>query len=145
MPATEPGSPACGRPSSVAVSGYVSPAARATEKSGIGLLESTFLLAGSVDLMTQELVMLDAVLLAEAKDHANWSCLSSLVGHMPDGDVRGAFQAAVERVEPQEDDHFGWAQDMRCKMIATQARSGALQGAGQKAEELIAQVKGLFE
>ena len=52
--------------------GYVSPAARVTEKSGIGLLESTFLLAGSVDLMTQELVMPDAVLLAEAKEHANW-------------------------------------------------------------------------
>ena len=125
--------------------GYVSPAARATEKSGVGLLESTFLLAGSVDLMTQELVMLDAVLLAEAKDHANWSCLSSLVRDMPDGDIRGAFQAAVERVEPQEDDHFGWAQNMRCKMIAAQARGGALQRAGQKAEELIAQVKGLFE
>jgi len=46
---------------------YISPAARLTEKAGIGLLESTFLLAGSVDLMSQELVMLDAVLLAEAK------------------------------------------------------------------------------
>jgi ferritin-like metal-binding protein YciE len=48
--------------------GYVSPAARTTEKAGMGLLESTFLLSVSVDLMTQELVMLDAVLLAEAKD-----------------------------------------------------------------------------
>jgi hypothetical protein len=32
--------------------GYISPAARVTEKAGIGLLESTFLLAGSVDLMS---------------------------------------------------------------------------------------------
>src|ERR671910_789444 len=49
----------------------------------VGLLESTFLLGGSVDLMTQELVMLDAVLLAEAKDHANWACLSALTGELP--------------------------------------------------------------
>jgi hypothetical protein len=52
---------------------YVSPAARATHTADSMLLESTFLLEGSVDLMTQELVMLDAVLLAQAKDHANWS------------------------------------------------------------------------
>jgi len=32
--------------------GYVSPAARATEKAGLMLVESTFLLGGSVDLMT---------------------------------------------------------------------------------------------
>jgi rubrerythrin len=125
--------------------GYVSPAARATEKSGIGLLESTFLLAGSVDLMTQELVMLDAVLLAEAKDHANWSCLSSLADQLPTGDVRAAFEAAVGQVEPQEDEHLGWAQEMRCKMISMQAQSGAMQAMGAKAEELMARIKSLFD
>lgn len=125
--------------------GYVSPAARATEKSGMGLLESTFLLAGSVDLMTQELVMLDAVLLAEAKDHANWSCLSSLADGLPTGDVRAAFEGAVGQVEPQEDEHLGWAQDMRCKMISMQATSSAMQTMGAKAEELVARIKSLFD
>jgi ferritin-like metal-binding protein YciE len=103
--------------------GYISPAARVTEKAGIGLLESTFLLAGSVDLMTQELVMLDAVLLAEAKDHANWSCLAGMVDDLPDGDVRDTFQAAIDEIEVQEDEHFRWAQDMRCRMISLQARA----------------------
>jgi rubrerythrin len=125
--------------------GYVSPAARATEKAGTGLLESTYLLAGSVDLMTQELVMLDAVLLAEAKDHANWSCLSKMVDQMPEGDVRNAFQDAVSRVEPQEDQHFGWAQDMRYKMISTQATSGLMQTVGAKTEEMVARIRNLFD
>ena len=40
------------------------------------------------DLVSQELVMLDAVLLAEAKDHANWSCLAGMVDDLPAGAVR---------------------------------------------------------
>jgi ferritin-like metal-binding protein YciE len=125
--------------------GYISPAARATEKAGIGLLESTFLLAGSVDLMTQELVMLDAVLLAEAKDHANWSCLAGMVDDLPAGGVRDAFQTAVDEVEVQETEHLRWAQDMRCQMISLQATSGPTSSLALKAEEMMARIKGLFD
>lgn len=124
--------------------GYVSPAARATEKAGTGLLESTFLLSGSVDLMTQELVMLDAVLLAEAKDHANWSCLAGMVDDLPAGAVRDAFHAAVDEVEVQENEHLHWAQDMRCQMISLQATSGAASSLTLKAEEVVARIKSLF-
>lgn len=120
---------------------YVSPAARATTKAGTGLLESTFLLTGSVDLMTQELVMLDAVLLAEAKDHANWACLATLVAALPDGDIRDAFVEAVETVQPQEDEHFGWASNVRCKMISAQATSRATQVVGEAAETVISRIK----
>jgi rubrerythrin len=125
--------------------GYISPAARATEKAGISLLESTFLLAGSVDLMTQELVMLDAVLLAEAKDHANWSCLAGMIDDLPAGDVRDAFQGAIDEVEVQEDEHLRWAQDMRCRMISLQATSGPTSSLALKAEEMMARIKGLFD
>jgi hypothetical protein len=125
--------------------GYISPAARVTEKAGIGLLELTFLLAGSVDLMTQELVMLDAVLLAEAKDHANWSCLAGMVDDLPAGDVRDAFLAAVDEIEVQEDEHFRWAQDMRCRMISLQATSGPTSSLALTADEMVARIKGLFD
>jgi rubrerythrin len=123
---------------------YVSPSARATERTDSGLLEATFLLAGSVDLMTQELVMLDAVMAAEGKDHANWSCLSGLVGEFPEGELRDHVRRAVEKVEPQEDEHLGWAQEMRAKMIATQATSGLTSTVGAKAEEVVARIKGWF-
>jgi rubrerythrin len=125
--------------------GYVSPAARATEKSGTALLESTFLLAGSIDLLTQELVMLDAVLLAEAKDHANWSCLAAMVEDLPGGDERDALQLAVDDVEVQEDEHLQWARDMRCSMISLQSRSGPTSTLSMKAEEIVSRIKGLFD
>jgi rubrerythrin len=123
---------------------YVSPAARATEKAGSALLESTFLLAGSVDLMTQELVMLDAVMLAEAKDHANWSGLSKLIDTFPEGEIRDHVRRAVGQVDPQEDQHLGWAQDMRSKLITLQVRSGAMATMGAKAEEMMARIKDWF-
>jgi rubrerythrin len=125
--------------------GYVSPAARATEKSGTALLESTFLLAGSIDLLSQELVMLDAVLLAEAKDHANWSCLAAMVEDLPGGDERDALQLAVDDVEVQEDEHLQWARDMRCSMISLQSRSGPTSTLSMKAEEIVSRIKGLFD
>ncbi|HEX6419184.1 MAG TPA: ferritin-like domain-containing protein [Acidimicrobiales bacterium] len=124
--------------------GYVSPAARASERAGTALLESTFLLTGSVDLVTQELVMLDAVLLAEAKDHANWSCLAAMVEDLPSGEVREAFEDAVEEVEAQEDEHLTWAQDTRCRMISLQATSGPTTSLTMKAEEMVARIRNLF-
>jgi len=120
---------------------YVSPAARATTKAGTGLLESTFLLTGSIDLMTQELVMLDAVLLAEAKDHANWTCLARLTADMPDGKIRDAFSQAVDTVAPQEDEHLGWATETRCKVVSAQAKSRAAQVVGEAAETIVSRIK----
>ena len=124
---------------------YVSRPARATTRSGTGLLESTFLLTGSVDLLTLELVMLDAVLLAEARDHANWGGLAALAEQVPDGPARDALRAAVETVLPQEEEHFGWAADMRSKLISAQAGSRGLQVVGAKAEELVARIEGWLD
>jgi hypothetical protein len=52
--------------------------------------------------------MLDAVLLAEAKDHANWSCVAGVVDDLPADNVRDAFQAAVDEVEVQGNEHLRW-------------------------------------
>lgn len=124
--------------------GYVSPAARATEKMDIGTLEASFMLAGSVDLMTQELVMLNAVLVAEAVDHANWTTMAAMAEAMPDGPARVAVQAAVEQVLPQEEEHIGWARDMRQKMILAQASNSTMAKVGAKAEEMVERIRGLF-
>jgi hypothetical protein len=80
----------------------------ATTTADTALLESTFPPTGSIDLMTQELVMLDAVLLAEAKDHANWSCLAVLAENMSEGETRDALREAVGTVFPQAEERFGW-------------------------------------
>lgn len=124
---------------------YVSPSARATEKMNTALLESTFMLDGSIDVMTAELVMLDAVLLAETRDHANWSCLSDLVTSFPEGKARDAVRKAVIEVEDEEDTHLDWARSTRSKMIALQSSSSAVTAMGAKAEEVMAKVKNLFD
>jgi hypothetical protein len=95
--------------------------------------------------MTQELVMLDAVLLAEAKDRANWVCLATLAESLPDGDARAAFTDAVNQVLPQEDEHLGWASDTRCTMISAQARSRAVQAVGEATEKLVDRIKSWLE
>lgn len=123
---------------------YVSPAARATEKVDTAILESTFLLEGSVDIMTQELVMLDAVLLAEARDHANWSGLADLVPMFPEGPARDAVQRAVGQVTGEEDEHLEWARSTRKKLIALQAKSTVATTVVATAEDLMARVKQLL-
>ena len=119
---------------------YVSPSARATEGTDAHLLESTFLFAGSVDLMTQELVMLDAVLLAETRDHANWSGLADLVEVFPEGPGRDAVRRAVEEVEPEEDEHLEWAKSTRKTLIARQAKSTTMAKMATGAENLMARI-----
>jgi hypothetical protein len=122
---------------------YVSPAARATERAGNSLIETTFMCSGSIDLMTAELVMLEAVLLAEVKDHSNWSTLTELVPKLPPS-LQTAFGDVTQRVEQQEDEHLGWAKDMRSKMLRLQIESGTVQRMGMAAEEMMAKVKNLF-
>lgn len=99
---------------------YVSPAARATEKGNAGLLESTFLLDGSVDPATAELTMLEAVMLAEAKDHANWELLRLIVDGMDDSPARDGMVEAVEIVLAEEQEHYGWAADNRTRLLYEQ-------------------------
>jgi rubrerythrin len=123
---------------------YVSPTARAVEGQNTKLLESTYTTSGSIDPMTAEMAMLDAVFLAESMDHANWKTLGSLVELMPAGELRDAFEAAVARVEAQEDDHLGWATTTKQRLIAMQVKSEFMTTMGMKAEELVARVRNWF-
>jgi hypothetical protein len=102
----------------------VSPAARATEKAGAGLVETTWALAGSVDVATAELAMLEAVVLAETKDLANWRLLALLADQMADGAAREGLLSAVQEVLDQEVEHEGWATTARERMLFGLATGG---------------------
>jgi rubrerythrin len=123
---------------------YVSPMARAVEGTDSNLLESTFMLAGSLDPMTAEMAMLDAVFLAESADHANWKTLSELVSSFPVGDVQDAFRAAVDVVEEQEDEHLEWASATKLRMVKLQATSARMAKIGAVGEEFVARIKEWF-
>jgi rubrerythrin len=120
---------------------YVSPNARAVEGTNTKVLEATYAGSGSLDPMTQEMVLLDAVFIAESIDHDNWQTLSRLVEDLPDGELRDSFDAAVAEVEAQEDEHLAWASDTKQHLIVMQAQSGAMARIGMKAEELVATVR----
>jgi hypothetical protein len=98
---------------------YVSPQARMTEFVNSKLMEP-LLFDGSVDRLTMELTILEAVLLAERKCHANWELLKALANQLPDSPVKQSMQGAVEEVESQEDEHVQWAQSTWQEMILAQ-------------------------
>lgn len=123
---------------------YVSPMARAIEGTDTHTLQATFLLSGSIDVMTQEMAMLDAVFLAESMDHANWELLGKLRDQMPDGAAKDAVAEAVARVEPDEDEHLAWARTTKARMVSMQAQSSTATTAMMKTEELVATVRGWF-
>jgi len=120
---------------------YVSPTARAVEGMDTKLVESTFMLSGSVDLMTAEMAMLDAVFLAESADHANWKALATVAEQLPSGSMRDAFEAAVGEVEQQEDRHLEWASETKLKLVKLQAGSKTMTQIGAKVEEVVAVIK----
>jgi hypothetical protein len=88
---------------------YVSPQARMTEFVNAKLMEP-ILFDGSVDRLTMELTMLEAVHLAERKCHANWELLKTLASQLSDSTAKQSIQQAVDEVEAQEDEHVRWAQ-----------------------------------
>jgi|GEM_PF-913966 len=123
---------------------YVSPAARAVEGMDSHLLQSTYLLTGSVDLVVQERVMLDAVFVAETICHSNWQMLIAICEAMPEGPVRDEMQVVVDEVDDQEDEHLDWARSTREQLTLLQAKSSFVAGAQLKMEEMVARVKEWF-
>jgi rubrerythrin len=120
---------------------YVSPMARAVEGMNTHLLESTYTLNGSIDVMAQEMVLLDAVLLAETIDHANWSNLQRLVDELPEGPARSALAEAVAEIEDDEDQHLGWAKDTKSRLTIMMAKGPKMTKVASTVEELTARVK----
>ena len=120
---------------------YVSAMTRAVEAADARILESTFMLNGSVDPMTAEMTMLDAVFLAEAKDQANWATMASLAGLLPDGPFKEAASVAVEQVKSQEDEHLLWARDTAAQLITIQAMGPEVPKTGATADELLDEVR----
>jgi rubrerythrin len=121
--------------------GYVSPAARMVEAMNTKMVEAVVLLCGAADENTREQAMLEAVILAETKDHANWKLLGQLAEQMPDGEAKEAFLDAAGQVEDQEDEHLEWASSTWEKLVMTQAQSSLAQKGMEMAEKAVGKVK----
>jgi rubrerythrin len=120
---------------------YISPAARINEQLGSKLLEGPVLLAGSVDLLTLETTLLEAVAIAEHKCHDNWALLAQLGEHLTDPTARDLVRAAVANVEPQEDEHLRWTTDTWFQLATTNAQHPTATGATGLIERAAHKVK----
>jgi len=102
---------------------YVSPTARMAAVKGDALLE-TALKAGGLSQEELEINDLENVLLAETKDHADWSLLQQLALQLPAGDAKDAMTAAVNEVEDEEDEHLTWARETLARLCLQMVLSG---------------------
>lgn len=99
---------------------YVSPTARLAQFKASKLLESAVV----VDGLSQpeiELSDLENVLLAETKDHADWSLLARMASQADEsgldpGTLQAALSRAVAQVEQQEDEHLAWARETHARL-----------------------------
>jgi rubrerythrin len=112
---------------------YVSPLARAVEGSDSKLMEATFLASGALDPITQEMMMLNAVFLAETVDDANRQTLGVLAEQLPDGKIKDALRAAVKEAQAQEDEHLRWAREARTELTLSQVAADAVAYGGTAA------------
>jgi|SRR5690606_7783921 len=71
-----------------------------------------------------ELTAAECVVEAETKDHMNWTLLATLA-EKTTGDVKKLLEAAVERVENQEDHHYyhtrGWVRELWLQALSLPA------------------------
>lgn len=104
-------------------------------------VEAVVLMTGSADILPLETAMLEAVVLAETKDAANWAFLRALSGTMPRSEARDAISAAVDQVEPQEEEHIGWAVTTWQRMNLVQAQSRAAMTIASLGEKLMGKVQ----
>jgi rubrerythrin len=120
---------------------YVSPTARLVHAMNTHLIMGVVLATGSADELPREMAMLEAVLLAETKDHADWSFLSSFCEGLPEGATRDALSQAVAEVEDDEDEHVDWARRTWMRMNTMQATSSTMMKVTDFAEKALATVK----
>lgn len=123
---------------------YMAPMARGAQGMGTAMIESTFLGSGSIDPMTAESLMLDAVFMAAAMNHANWSTMTRMCDHMSEGDAQDQFRQVVGEVEESKDEHLAWARETRERMIMLQARSSVAAAVGARAEDAMARIRSWF-
>lgn len=106
--------------------GYVSPAARLVEATGMKIAEAAVMFPDGAHQETRELALLEAVVLAETKCHADWSFIQQLTDALPDSEAKEAFAWAVGEVEGQEEEHVAWTSSAWMDLVMARATNGVL-------------------
>ena len=91
---------------------------------GKSLIKAMQLAKGAADPGAAELVAAECVVLAETKDHMNWSLIGKLLEETEGGSLR-KLQEAYDSVEDEEDEHLyhtsGWARELWLESLGLRA------------------------
>ena len=92
---------------------------------GTSLVKAMQLARGAGTPEAAEIVAAECVMLAETKDHANWSLLGKLAENAT-GKRQKALQSAYDEVEDEEDEHLyhttGWARELWLETLGLPAQ-----------------------
>jgi hypothetical protein len=98
----------------------MTPACRIVQHTGKALVIAMEMALAESDAAAAEMVACDCVLLAEAKDHANWE-LIKLCAAQADEHTSLVLNEAAAAVEEEEDEHLyhsqGWGRELRLKAL----------------------------
>jgi hypothetical protein len=102
------------------------PGRQIVRNTGHALVQSMQLALGSHTPEAAQLVAAECVVLAETKDHMNWSLLGRFVDEQGGNSAMlAALARAVERVEDEEDEHLyhsqGWARELWASSLGLEA------------------------
>lgn len=100
------------------------PGRRVVGHIGKALLQAMRMAQATGDKKAAELVASECVVLAETKDHMNWSLIGEMATRVPGANGK-ALKAAHELVEDEEDEHLyhttGWSRELWLKALGVPA------------------------
>jgi rubrerythrin len=94
---------------------WMSPTAQLAEAKAAGLLRTLDQTEGLTPKQV-ELNAMENVVLAEAKDHADWELLGKIARQTTDSTLSKILKPAVDEVEPEEDQHLNWTKTQMAQL-----------------------------
>lgn len=103
---------------------HESPGRAVVRHVGGALVEAMELALSTGDAASAELVACECVVLAETKDHQNWTLIGTCADHAK-GPAAEALKAAYDEVEDEEDEHLyhskGWCRELWVQSLGLNA------------------------
>ncbi|MBK7860657.1 MAG: hypothetical protein IPJ65_19060 [Archangiaceae bacterium] len=100
------------------------PGRKVVRHTGAALVEAMSMAKQAGDPAAAQLVACECVVLAETKDHADWTLLGHCVDAL-EGKEREALEAAYREIEDQEDEHLyhsrGWCRELWLQSLGLEA------------------------
>lgn len=104
--------------------GAETPGRKIVRHQGESLVSAMQMAQKAGDKEATQIVAAECIVLAETKDHQNWSLLSD-VAEEATGKLKKALQTAVDEVEDQEDEHLyhtkGWTRELWIESLGMKA------------------------